>query len=85
MIVKDTEKTEVTNNPLGQSPSSMFLDKSLASFSQVQDLAIKNSQAENIISTAGVKPAITKASRNNSSNTLMGLAKLQGFKGRPKK
>jgi hypothetical protein len=47
-------------------------------------MAIKNSQAENIISSAGVKPSIKKPSRNNYSNTLMGLAKLKGFKGTKK-
>ncbi len=79
---KDTEK--VKDIPTGQSPLSMFLDKSLSSFGQMKDLAFKNSQAENIISTAGVKPSINKASRNNKSATLMGLAKLKGFKGSKK-
>ena len=74
----------LTTPVLGNSPMSVSLNNSLASFTMLRDMAIKNSQAENIISSAGVKPTINKPSRNNYSNTLMGLAKLKGFKGAKK-
>tara|TARA_R100000951_G_scaffold112470_1_gene112873 strand:+ start:74 stop:331 length:258 start_codon:yes stop_codon:yes gene_type:complete len=83
---KDNIKQEktLTTPVLGNSPMSVSLNNSLASFTMLRDIAIKNSQAENIISSAGVKPTINKPSRNNYSNTLMGLAKLKGFKGAKK-
>lgn len=83
---KDNIKQEktLTTPVLGNSPMSVSLNNSLASFTMLRDMAIKNSQAENIISSAGVKPTINKPSRNNYSNTLMGLAKLKGFKGAKK-
>tara|TARA_B100000768_G_scaffold157939_1_gene156263 strand:- start:239 stop:511 length:273 start_codon:yes stop_codon:yes gene_type:complete len=85
-IIPATPKQEktLTTPVLGNSPMSVSLNNSLASFTMLKNMAIKNSQAENIISSAGVKPTIKKASRNNYSNTLMGLAKLQGFKGTKK-
>jgi hypothetical protein len=73
------EKT-LTTPVLGNSPMSVAINQTLASFTELKEMAIKNSQAENIISSAGVKPSIKKRSRNNYSNTLMGLAKLKGFK-----
>lgn len=82
-IIPATPKQEktLTTPVLGNSPMSVSLNNSLASFTMLKEMAIKNSQAENIISSAGVKPSITKPSRNNNSTTLMGLAKLKGFKG----
>ena len=77
------EKT-LTTPVLGNSPLSVAINNTLASFTTLKEMAIKNSQAENIISSAGVKPSIKKPSRNNNSTTLMGLAKLKGFKGTKK-
>lgn len=74
----------LTKPVLGNSPMSVALNQTLASFTTLKEMAIKNSQAENIISSAGVKPSINKPSRNNNSTTLMGLAKLKGFKGTKK-
>ena len=78
------EKT-LTTPVLGNSPMSVAINNTLASFTTLKDMAIKNSQAENIISSAGVKPSINKTSRNNKSTTLIGLGKLKGFKGTSKK
>jgi hypothetical protein len=85
-IIPATPKQEktLTTPVLGNSPMSVALNQTLASFSILKDMAIKNSQAKNIISSAGVTPSIKKPSRNNNSNTLMGLAKLKGFKGTTK-
>lgn len=85
-IIPPTPKQEktLTTPVLGNSPMSVALNKSLSSFTMLKEMAIKNSQAENIISSAGVKPSIKKPSRNNNSTTLMGLSKLKGFKGAKK-
>jgi len=79
---KDNEnKTEI-----GSSPLSANLNKSLASFKQVADLAVKNAQAENVIlGKNNVKNNIRKRSRQTASNTLVGLASFKGFKGTKKK
>jgi hypothetical protein len=79
---KDKEnKTEI-----GSSPLSANLNKSLASFKQVADLAVKNAQAENVIlGNNNVKNNIRKRSRQTASNTLAGLASFKGFKGTKKK
>jgi hypothetical protein len=86
-IIPSTSKQEktLTTPVLGNSPLSVAINNTLASFTTLKDMAIKNSQAENIISSAGVKPSIKKPSRNNNSTTLIGLSKLKGFKGTSKK
>jgi hypothetical protein len=67
---------------LGASPLSQNITQSLATFRDIADLAVKNSQAENIINgTNNVKDNIDKGSRQTNSTTLMGLGKLKQLKG----
>ena len=71
---------------LGESPLATGLSNTLASFADARDTAFKNNQAEAIASSENSNSKnITKPSRNNKSNTLIGLAKLQGFMGSKKK
>jgi hypothetical protein len=71
---------------LGDSPLTTGLSNTLASFGDARDTAFKNNQAEAIASSENSNSKnITKPSRRNKSNTLIGLAKLQGFRGAKKK
>lgn len=67
----------------GYNEASSNLQKSLESFRDAANLAIKNKQAQDI--DDGTKESnttnITKPSRTGKSNTIIGLAKLQGFHG----
>ena len=81
-LTKDTKITEET----GASPRSSNLTQSLATFREIANAAVKNAQAENVISGENnVANNIKKPSRQTGSQTLMGLAKFKGFKGTTKK
>jgi hypothetical protein len=81
-LTKDTKLPNADVKELGASPLSQNITQSLATFRDIADLAVKNSQAENIINgTNNVKDNIDKGSRQTNSTTLMGLGKLKQLKG----
>ena len=67
----------------GYNEASSNIQKTLESFRDAANLAIKNKQAQDI--DDGTKDSnttnITKPSRTGKSKTIVGLAKLQGFHG----
>jgi|TARA_R100001460_G_scaffold12135_2_gene28042 2,3-bisphosphoglycerate-independent phosphoglycerate mutase len=81
-LTKDTKIPDADVKDIGGSPMSQNINKSLATFRDIADLAVKNSQAENIINnTNNVSENINKGSRQTNSITLMGLGKLKQLKG----
>lgn len=85
---KDKKKLVETTDKViaGNSPMSENLSQSLATFTDARDTAFKNAQAEAIASTENSNSKnFKKSSRRNKSQTLIGLAKLQGFMGSKRK